>query len=50
MRAKNQASLALVQYADLADIVKMLDRKGGGSLMDEVNEAQKLVILRDQQD
>jgi hypothetical protein len=50
MRAKNLASLALVQYADLADIVKMLDRKGGGSLMDEVNEAQKLVILRDQRD
>jgi hypothetical protein len=50
MRAKNQASLALVQYADLADIVKMLNRKGGGSLMDEVNEAQKLVIVRDQRD
>jgi hypothetical protein len=45
MRAKNQASQALVQYADLADIVKMLDRKGCGSLMDEVNEAQKLVRL-----
>lgn len=43
MRAKNGASLALVQYADLADITKMLNRKGGGSLMDEVNEAQKLV-------
>jgi hypothetical protein len=27
MRAKNDASLALVQYADIADIVKMLDRK-----------------------
>ena len=45
MRAKNQASLAVVQYADLADITKMLNRKGGGSLMDEVNEAQKLVNL-----
>jgi hypothetical protein len=43
MRAKNRASLAVVQYADLADITKMLNRKGGGSLMDEVNEAQRLV-------
>lgn len=43
MREKNRASLALVQYADLADITKMLNRKGGGSVMDEVNEAQKLV-------
>jgi len=25
-------------------------RKGDGSLMDDVNEAQQLVILRDQQD
>lgn len=48
MRAKNQASQALVQYADLADIVKMLDRKGGGSLMGEVNEAQRLVSLPDE--
>ena len=45
MRAKNNASLAHVQYADIADITKMLDRKGGGSLMDEVSEAQKLVNL-----
>jgi hypothetical protein len=43
MKVKNGASQALVQYADLADITKMLNRKGGGSLMDEVNEAQKLV-------
>jgi hypothetical protein len=49
MRAENRASLALVQYADLADITKMLNRKGGGSLMDEVNEAQKLVSFRDEQ-
>jgi hypothetical protein len=49
MKAKNNASLAQVQYADIADIVKMLNRKGGGSLMDEVNEAQKLASLRDQQ-
>jgi hypothetical protein len=40
MRAKNLASPARIQYADLADIVKMLDRKTGGSLQDPVNEAQ----------
>jgi hypothetical protein len=48
MKAKNLASLAVVQYADLADIVKMLNIKGGGSFMDNVNEAQKLVDLPDQ--
>jgi hypothetical protein len=48
MRVKNRASLALVQYADLADITKMLNRKGGGSVMDEVNKAQSLVSLPDE--
>ncbi len=43
MRAKHLASPARIQYADLADIVKMLDRKTGGSLQDPVNEAQELV-------
>jgi len=47
MREKNQVSQAAVQYADLADIVKMLNMQGGGSLMDNVNEAQKLVDLPD---
>lgn len=42
MRTKNLASPARIQYADLADIVKMLDRKTGGSLQDPVNEAQAL--------
>lgn len=41
----NKASQAVVQYADLADIVKMLNMEGGGSLMENVNEAQKLVDL-----
>jgi hypothetical protein len=41
----NRASQAVVQYADLADIVKMLNMEGGGSFMDIVNEAQKLVDL-----
>jgi hypothetical protein len=48
MMEKNRASLASVQYADLADIVKMLDIQGGGSFMDNVNEAQKLVDLPDE--
>ena len=47
MREKNRVSQAAVQYADLADIVKMLNMQGGGSLMNNVNEAQKLVDLPD---
>lgn len=47
MRGINKASLAVVQYADLSDIVKMLNIEGGGSLMANVNEAQKLVHLPD---
>ena len=47
MRKRNRESRAVVQYADLADIVKMLNRGGGGSIMDNVNEAQKLVEVRD---
>ncbi|MFZ2171129.1 MAG: hypothetical protein WAW61_16025 [Methylococcaceae bacterium] len=43
MRAKNLANPAKIQYADLADIVKMLNRKTGGTLQDPVNEAQSLV-------
>jgi hypothetical protein len=45
MREKNRVSQAAVQYADLSDIVKLLNMQGGGSLMDMVNEAQKLVEL-----
>ncbi len=45
MMESNKASQAAVQYADLADVVKMLDMEGGGSFMDTVNEAQKLVDL-----
>ena len=43
----NKASQAVVQYADLSDIVKMINMEGGGSLMENVNEAQKLVDLPD---
>jgi hypothetical protein len=39
----NRTSQAMVQYADLADVVKMLNMEGGGSFMETVNEAQKLV-------
>lgn len=46
MRARNLASLAQIQYADLADIVKMLNLKTGGSLQDPVNDAQSLVRER----
>jgi hypothetical protein len=45
MQARNAQSKAVVQYADLSDIVKMLNRQGGGSFMEAVNEAQKLVDL-----
>jgi hypothetical protein len=45
MRERNKTSQAAVRYADLADIVKMLDMEGGGSLMDIVNDAQRLVDL-----
>ena len=48
MQEKNRVSQAAVQYADLSDIVKMLNMQGGGSLMDKVNEAQKLVELPDE--
>jgi hypothetical protein len=41
----NKASQAAVQYADLADVVKMLNMEGGGSFTDNVNDAQKLVDL-----
>jgi hypothetical protein len=39
----NRNAGTFVQYADLADIVKMLSIKTGGSLQDAVNEAQALV-------
>jgi len=48
MREKNKLSQAAVQYADLSDIGKMLNMQGGGSFMDNVNEAQKLVDLPDE--
>lgn len=43
MQQRNAASRAAIQYADLADLVKMLDIKTGGGVMDPVNAAQDLV-------
>lgn len=43
MRLVNKGSPARIQYADLSDLVKMLNLKTGGSLQDPVNEAQFLV-------
>jgi len=48
MRVKNKTSQAQVQYADISDITKMLNIQGGGSHMDNVNEAQELVDLPDE--
>lgn len=45
MMELNRTSQAMVQYADLADLVKMLNMEGGGSFMENVNQAQKLVDL-----
>jgi hypothetical protein len=39
----NKENPAFIQYADLGDIVKMLNIKTGNSLQDAVNEAQALV-------
>ena len=46
MVTSNKSSGTFIQYGDLADIVKMLDVKTGGSLQDAVNEAQALVTTR----
>lgn len=39
----NAQRQSFIQYADLGDIVKMLNLKTGGALQDAVNEAQSLV-------
>lgn len=41
----HQARGAFIQYADLSDIMVMLDMKAGGGVMELVNLAQKLVKL-----
>lgn len=42
----NQRRRAFIQYADLSDLMVMLDIKIGGGVMAAVNEGQKLVRLR----
>ena len=44
--AANQRRGAFIQYADLSDLMLMLDLKLGGGVMDAVNEGQKLVRPR----
>ena len=46
MVAINRTAGTFIQHADLADIVKMLNLKAGGSLQDAVNDAQTLVTPR----
>jgi hypothetical protein len=43
MRKIDADDPARIQYADVADITKMLDRKTGGSLQDPVNEVMRLL-------
>jgi len=44
MKKINVENQTFIEYADLADIVKMLNLKTGGRLQDIVNEAQNLLI------
>jgi hypothetical protein len=42
---RNAASKAMVQYADIVDLVKMLNITAGGPFMQNVNDFQALVDL-----
>ena len=44
MKRINSESMPYIQFADIADVVKMLNIKTGGSLQEGVNEAQKYFI------
>lgn len=44
MRKINSEKKSFIQYADLSILVKMLNIKTGGGVMDAVNEAQKLLL------
>ncbi|MCX5903467.1 MAG: hypothetical protein NTV89_08345 [Proteobacteria bacterium] len=44
MRKINSEKKSFIQYADLSSLVKMLNIKTGGGVMDAVNEAQKLLL------
>jgi len=45
MVKKNKENPAFIQYADLADITKMLNLKTGGSIQDGVNDVINLVFI-----
>ena len=45
--AANRRRGAFIQYADLSDLMLMLDMQLGGGVMDAVNEGQKLVRPRE---
>jgi hypothetical protein len=45
-RLANQNQVGFIQYADLTDLMLMLDIKLGGGIMEVVNEGQKLVRPR----
>lgn len=45
--AANRRRGAFIQYADLADLILMLDLNLGGGVMDAVNEGQRLVKPRE---
>jgi len=47
MKKVNAKELKNIQYADLTDIVKMLNIKPGGGIMETVNIAQKLVDIEE---
>lgn len=44
MRRINSEKNSFIQYADISCLVKMLDIKTGGGVMDAVNEGQKLLL------
>lgn len=44
MRKINSDKKSFIQYADIACLVKMLNIKTGGGVMDAVNEGQKLLL------
>ncbi len=41
--AANKRRGAFIKYADLTELMLMMDMKLGGGVMDSVNEGQKLV-------
>jgi hypothetical protein len=44
MKKLNQKSKAFIEYGDIADIVKMLNRKTGGKFQDKIRDSLNLII------